>query len=73
MIGLFHYIHAASFPANHPTLFFVVHLVGALGKPTWLLLPYIADFRWLAKRSDSPWYPTLKLFRQPSYLKQTIQ
>jgi tetratricopeptide (TPR) repeat protein len=41
------------------------HLAGALGLPTWLLLPYSADWRWLEKRADSPWYPTLRLFRQP--------
>ena len=42
------------------------HLAGALGLPTWLLLPFAADWRWLEKREDSPWYPTLRLFRQPS-------
>ena len=41
------------------------HLAGALGRPTWLLLPAEADWRWLADRSDSPWYPTMRLFRQP--------
>ncbi len=45
----------------------VAHLAGALDRPTWLLLPYAADWRWLAPdRSDSPWYPTMRLFRQPS-------
>jgi ADP-heptose:LPS heptosyltransferase len=44
----------------------VAHLTGALGKPLWLLLPFHADFRWLRERDDSPWYPTAKLFRQPS-------
>ena len=43
----------------------VAHLAGALNCPTWLLLPYNADFRWLHKRSDSPWYPSMRLFRQP--------
>lgn len=42
----------------------VAHLAGALGKPTWLLLPYNADWRWLLGRCDSPWYPTMQLFRQ---------
>lgn len=41
------------------------HLAGALGHPCWLLLPYSADPRWLRDRSDSPWYPSLRLFRQP--------
>jgi ADP-heptose:LPS heptosyltransferase len=42
-----------------------VHLAGALGHPCWALLPYSADPRWLCDRSDSPWYPSLRLFRQP--------
>lgn len=42
----------------------VAHLAGALNRPTWLLLPYNADFRWLRERNDSPWYPTMRLFRQ---------
>lgn len=40
------------------------HLAGALGVPVWILLPYAADWRWLTKRNDSPWYPTARLFRQ---------
>ncbi len=43
----------------------VVHLAGALAKPTWLLLPWVPDWRWLRDREDSPWYPTMRLFRQP--------
>jgi hypothetical protein len=42
------------------------HLAGALGKPVWILLPFQADFRWMRERSDSPWYPTARLFRQSS-------
>jgi tetratricopeptide (TPR) repeat protein len=40
------------------------HLAGAMGKPAWLLLPVIPDFRWLLDRPDTPWYPTMRLFRQ---------
>jgi tetratricopeptide (TPR) repeat protein len=40
------------------------HLAGALGCATWLLLPYTPDYRWLLDRDDSPWYPTMRLFRQ---------
>jgi Flp pilus assembly protein TadD len=43
----------------------VAHLAGALGKAVWILLPAIADFRWMLDRADSPWYPTARLFRQP--------
>ncbi len=42
------------------------HLAGALGLPVWLLLPHDADWRWMHGRDDSPWYPTMRLFRQPS-------
>jgi glycosyltransferase involved in cell wall biosynthesis/Flp pilus assembly protein TadD len=40
------------------------HLAGALGRPVWTLLPFAADWRWLKERDDSPWYPTMRLFRQ---------
>jgi ADP-heptose:LPS heptosyltransferase len=43
----------------------VAHLAGALGKRVWTLLPFSADWRWMADRQDSPWYPTMRLFRQP--------
>jgi len=41
------------------------HLAGALGIPVWLLLPFASNWRWLRSRSDSPWYPTMRIFRQP--------
>jgi hypothetical protein len=43
----------------------IVHLAGAMGKPVWTLLPFSPDWRWMIERSDSPWYPTMRLFRQP--------
>ncbi len=42
----------------------VAHLAGALDKPLWILLPYVADYRWMIDRIDSPWYPSATLFRQ---------
>jgi Glycosyltransferase family 9 (heptosyltransferase) len=45
----------------------VAHLAGALGKPVVILLPYAADFRWMRDRAGTPWYPTAKLIRQPSF------
>jgi ADP-heptose:LPS heptosyltransferase len=44
----------------------VVHLAGALGQKVWTLLPFSPDWRWLLDREDSPWYRTMRLFRQPS-------
>jgi hypothetical protein len=43
----------------------MAHLVGAMGRRGWVLLPFSAAPRWLRQRSDSPWYPSLRLFRQP--------
>jgi tetratricopeptide (TPR) repeat protein len=42
----------------------VAHLAAALGRPTWLLLPHVPDWRWLLGRDDSPWYPSMRLYRQ---------
>ena len=42
----------------------VAHLAGSLGKPIWILLQFVPDWRWLLDREDSPWYPTARLFRQ---------
>jgi tetratricopeptide (TPR) repeat protein len=44
----------------------VAHLGGALARPTWIMLPFAPDWRWMLEREDSPWYPTVRLFRQPS-------
>jgi ADP-heptose:LPS heptosyltransferase len=44
----------------------VAHLAGAMGKRVWLLIPFVPDWRWMLERSDSPWYPTIRSFRQKS-------
>jgi hypothetical protein len=43
----------------------IAHLAGALGRPTWVALKHVPDWRWLLDREDCPWYPTMRLFRQP--------
>ena len=43
----------------------MAHLAGAMARPVWALLPYECDWRWMLEREDSPWYPTMRLFRQP--------
>ncbi len=43
----------------------IVHLAGALGRPVWTMVPFSPDWRWLLRREDTPWYPTMRLFRQP--------
>jgi len=45
----------------------IVHLAGAMGRPVWTLIAFSPDWRWLLNRSDTPWYPTMRLFRQPSF------
>lgn len=45
----------------------VAHLAGALGRPVWTLLPFVPDWRWMLDRNNTPWYPTMRLFRQPGH------
>lgn len=44
----------------------IAHLAGAMGKPIWTLIPFLPDWRWMLNREDTPWYPTMRLFRQQS-------
>jgi ADP-heptose:LPS heptosyltransferase len=44
----------------------IVHLAGALARPVWTLVPFSPDWRWLTGREDTPWYPTMRLLRQPA-------
>jgi tetratricopeptide (TPR) repeat protein len=44
----------------------IAHLAGALGKPVWMLIPFAPDWRWLLHRADSPWYPSMRIWRQPA-------
>jgi ADP-heptose:LPS heptosyltransferase len=44
----------------------IAHLAGGLAMPTWVMLPFAPDWRWQTERTDSPWYPTARLFRQPA-------
>jgi len=44
----------------------IAHLAGALGRPVWLVLKYVPDWRWMLDRADTPWYPSMRLFRQSS-------
>ena len=46
----------------------IVHLSAGLGKPTWLLLPFAPEFRWMLNREDSPWYKSIKIYRQKETL-----
>jgi Flp pilus assembly protein TadD len=45
----------------------IAHVAGALGVPVWVVLPYVPNWRWLLDRDDCPWYPTMRLFRQPKF------
>jgi len=65
---LYDFVETASLIANLDLVICVdtsvAHLAGAIGKPVWLLLPHAPDWRWMLNRTDTPWYPTMRLFRQ---------
>jgi hypothetical protein len=42
----------------------IAHLAGGLARPVWMVMPYWGDWRWMIDRTDSPWYPTMRIFRQ---------
>ncbi len=66
--GIFDFAEAASVLTQLDLLITIdaplAHLAGAMGLPAWVMLPHSADWRWMMQRSDSPWYPSLRLFRQ---------
>lgn len=64
LLGLASFIAGLDLVITVDTL--VAHLAGALGRSVWILLQHEADWRWLLDRSDSPWYPSARLFRQPA-------
>jgi ADP-heptose:LPS heptosyltransferase len=45
----------------------IAHLAGAMNKPIWLILPFEPEWRWLTERTDSPWYPSMRIFRQNTF------
>ncbi len=53
-------------PPYHAPTFVLTHLAGALGRPVWLMDRFIPCWRWLTGRRDSPWYPAMRIYRQPS-------
>ena len=68
--GIFDFAEAASVLTQIDLLVTIdapiAHLAGGMGVPVWTLVPYVADWRWMIGRSDSPWYPSMRLFRQPA-------